>query len=174
MQTIKFKKLVRKYKDLIYSQALYSTGNSHDASDITQEVLIKLWNNMDNIRLQTVKSWLLAVTRNSCIDMSRKKREKYFSEFHSEHDEGAVKQIADESETDPEQNLDQYQKQQRIISAIAGLPENIRTSILLRYIHDETYDMIAKTLEVPINSIKVYLHRGRKLLFRKLKGTIEE
>ena len=174
MHTIKFKKLVRKYKDLIYSQAFYSTGNSHDASDITQEVLIKLWNNMDNIRLQTVKSWLLTVTRNSCIDMDRKKREKYFSELYFEHDDEAVKQITDDSETDPEKSLDQYQKQQRIISAIAGLPENIRTSMFLRYIHDETYDMIAKTLEVPINSIKVYLHRGRKLLVQKLKETIED
>ena len=174
MHTIKFKKLVRKYKDLIYSQALYSTGSSHDASDITQEVLIKLWTNMDNIRMQTVKSWLLTVTRNSCIDMSRKKREKYFSEIYSEHDDGSERQIAGNNENNPEQNLDQYQEQQKIISVISGLPENIRTSMLLRYIHDETYDMIAKTLGAPINSIKVYLHRGRKMLSLKLKETIEE
>ena len=55
MHTTKFKNIVREYKNLVYSQALYSTGNRYDAADITQEVLIKLWDNMDGIKLHSVK-----------------------------------------------------------------------------------------------------------------------
>jgi len=169
MHTTEFKKLVREYKNLVYSQALYSTGNSHDAGDVTQEVLIKLWKNIDNIRPQTAKSWLLTVTRNSCIDMSRKKREHYFSEFITGDEDSPINKISDEREPDPEQRLDKHDQKQRVISAIAGLPENIRTAVILRYIHDENYEIISETLGLPINSIKVYLHRGRKLLAQKLK-----
>ncbi len=172
MHSTKFKKLVNEYKNLIFSQALYSIGNRHDAADITQEVLIKLWNNMDNIQTQTLKSWLFTVTRNNCIDLKRKRHEQYFSELSADDEENAIDRISAEPETDPEQSLDKHESQQRIISAIAGLPEKIRTSIILRYLHDEAYDTIAKTLGLPVNSVKVYLHRGHKILAQKLRETI--
>lgn len=164
MHTTKFIKIVREYKNLVFSQALYSTGNRHDAADITQDVLIKLWNNMDNIQMRTVKSWLSTVTRNHCIDLSRKKRERYFSEFNAGDEKNPVSQIPAPGESDPERNLDRAQEYKRIIEAIARLPEKIRTTIILRYIQDETYDVIAKTIGFPLNSVKVYLHRGRKIL----------
>ena len=173
MHTNKFKTLVRQYKNLIYSQALYSAGNRHDAADITQDVLIKLWSNMDGIRVQTVKAWLLKVTRNCCIDLNRKKKEQYFSEFNDE-EENYVPQIVTSNEPDPEQELDKAEAQQRIMEAIKVLPEKIRTALILRYIHDEPYDVIAETVGCPLNSVKVYLHRGRKLLAQTLMNPIHE
>jgi len=174
MHTTQFKKIVREYKNLVYSQALYSTGDHHDAADITQEVLIKLWNNMDNIQLQSVRSWLFTVTRNHCIDLSRKKREHCFSEFNAEDEENPVSQISTSSESDPLQRLDRADARQRIAEAITRLPEKIRTTIILRYIQDEAYDVIAKTIGCPLNSVKVYLHRGRKILAQILKEPMQE
>jgi RNA polymerase sigma-70 factor, ECF subfamily len=171
MHSTNFKKMVKEYKNLIFSQALYSTGSRNDAADITQEVLIKLWNNMDNIQAQTLKSWLFTVTRNCCIDIKRKKHEQYFSELSADDEQNAIDQISADPEADPEHSLDKHESQQRIISAIAGLPEKIRTSIIMRYIHDEAYETIAHTLGLPINSIKVYLHRGHKILAKKLRET---
>lgn len=173
MHTANFKNIVGEYKNLVYSQAFYSTGNRHDASDITQEVLIRLWKNMDIIRPQTVKSWLLTVTRNCCIDMTRKKREQYFTDFFSEDEDISGNQIPDNRNNNPEQCLDQHERRQRVISAITGLPEKIRTALILRYIHDESYEIIAETLGVPVNSVKVYLHRGRKMLAPKLNTKIK-
>ena len=80
-----------------------------------------------------------------------------------------IDHISADLETDPEHSLEKHQSQQRVYSAIAGLPEKIRTAIILRYIHDEAYDTIAKTLGLPINSVKVYLHRGHKILAQKFK-----
>ena len=175
MHTTKFKNIVREYKNLVYSQALYSTGNRYDAADITQEVLIKLWDNMDGIKLHSVKPWLLKVTRNCCIDLSRKKREKYFSEFDDNDEENSIPEIATPAnDPDPEQSLDKAETQHRIFEAIKELPEKIRTTLILRYIHDETYDVIAEIVGCPLNSIKVYLHRGRKLLAQALKEPVQE
>ena len=174
MHTTQFKKIVREHKNLVYSQALYSTGDRHDAADITQDVLIKLWNNMDNIQLQSVRSWLFTVTRNHCIDLSRKKREQYFSELNADDEENPGSQIPDSCESDPLQRLERADTRQRITEAITQLPEKIRTTIILRYIQDETYDVIAKTIGCPLNSVKVYLHRGRKLLAQILKEPMQE
>jgi RNA polymerase sigma-70 factor, ECF subfamily len=174
MRAHKFNKIVREYKNLIYNQALYSTGNRYDAADITQDVLIKAWNHMDDIQPQSMKPWLLTVTRNSCVDMSRKKRERNFSEIMTGEEEDSIENISTDGENDPEQSLDQDQEKQQLISAIAGLPEKIRTTMILRYMQDEPYDLIAETLGLPINSIKVYLHRGRKLLAQKLRETREK
>ena len=171
MNTAKFKKLVLEYKNIVYSQALYSTGNRHDAADITQDVLIKLWNNIDEIKLHSVKSWLLKVTRNCCIDLGRKKKERYFSELNDGNEEDPVSRILSSDETGPEQSLDKAETRKRIIDAITGLPEKIRTALILRYIQDEAYDVIAETVGCPVNSIKVYLHRGRKMLAQTLKET---
>jgi len=174
MRTTKFKKLVHEYKNLVYNQALYSTGNRDDAADITQDVLIKLWNHLDNIESHSVKSWLLTVTRNRCIDASRKKREYSFSEFEDNGVENRIMQMTTEGESDPENCLNKAEAQQRISDAIARLPEKIQTTMILRYIQDETYEAIAKILGIPLNSVKVYLHRGRKLLAQQLKETIQE
>ena len=75
MKKKRFKKWVERYKDMIYNQAYYFSGNPADAADITQEVLLKMWTHFDTITNRTIKNWLLKVTRNQCIDMSRKKKE---------------------------------------------------------------------------------------------------
>ena len=174
MHTAEFKKIVREYKNLIYSQALYSTGNRPDAADVTQDVLIKLWRNMDNIHLRSVKSWLLTVTRNRCIDLSRKKRELNFSDLSDNDEKNPVSKIPAADESEPEQHLERTEEHKRIIEAIKRLPEKIRTTIVLRYIQDLTYEVIAKTVGCPLNSVKVYLHRGRKMLAQTLKEPMQE
>lgn len=174
MRTIKIKYTFRKYKDLVFNQALYSTGSRDDASDITQEVFIKYWDYMYNIKTGSVKSWLLKVTRNCCIDRSRKKKEQYFSELESGDAVNYSVEIPAGEDSDPERNFSNAEVRQSIIRAIVSLPDNIKDIMILRYIQDEPYDFISETLDVPVNTVKVYLHRGRKLLAEKLRKTMEE
>ena len=77
-------------------------------------------------------------------------------------------------ENNPEQYLDRTEEQQRIMRAVSLLPEKIKTIVILRHIQDETYEDIAKTLKIPINTVKVYLHRGRKILAEKLQAIKKE
>ena len=119
--------------------------------------------------MQSVKSWLLTVTRNHCIDLRRKKCEKSFTELNADDEKSPVSQTPASGESDPEQSYSKIEEHKLIIEATARLPEKIRTTIILRYIQDETYDVIARTIGCPINSVKVYLHRGRKMLAQILK-----
>ena len=169
MKKTKFKIYVSRYKDLVYSQAYYFTNNAEDADDITQDVLIKLWHHLDSISHRAMKSWLLKVTKNLCIDRSRKKRELTASVVaaNSERNEFQLESV-DEGNT-PEEQMIFWDNRARLMAAIQKLPEKVRTVIIMREIQDLKYEEIAKTLDMPINSVKVYLHRGRKMLFDFLK-----
>ena len=48
------------------------------------------------------------------------------------------------------------------------LPEKIKSVMIMRHIQDLKYEDIAQIMNLPINSIKVYIHRGRMLLLKKL------
>ena len=169
MKKTKFKIYVSQYKDLIYSQAFYFTKSSEDAQDITQDVLIKLWHHLDKVPRASAKAWLLRVTKNLCIDHSRRKRELVASAMavNSDGDEFLLEQ--EDYGLNPEQETINLDSKERIMTAIHKLPEKVKNVVIMREIQDLKYDDIAAALEMPINSVKVYLHRGRKLLFEQLK-----
>lgn len=166
MKTRRFRQLVDQYKDLVYNQAYYFTGNKEDAEDITQDVLLKLWHQMEKVRDNAAKAWLLKVTRHACIDLSRKSRERSLSEFEPETRHQIMNRLQD-SAASPEQRIihDDVLRQ-----GLHALPEQFRSILIMRELQDLPYDLIAETMELPVNTVKVYLHRGRKLLAQTVKA----
>ena len=169
MKKAKFKIYVSRYKDLIYSQAYYFNKNAEDARDITQDVLIKLWHNLDHVPRKSAKAWLVRVTKNLCIDHRRKKREITASAICANAGENEILFDGVDDCLNPEQQAINLDSKNQIITAIQKLPDKIKNVIIMREIQDLKYEDIAAALEMPINSVKVYLHRGRKLLFEQLK-----
>ena len=169
MKKTKFKIYISLYKDIIYNQAYYFTKSTEDAQDITQDVLIKLWYNLDDVARKSAKAWLLRVTKNLCIDRSRQKRELLASAVAVNFDGGEFQLEQEDYGLNPEQEIINLDSRERIMNAIHQLPEKIRNVVIMREIQDLKYEDIAAALEIPINSVKVYLFRGRKLLFEHLK-----
>ena len=166
MKKTHFKKTALKYKDLVYSQAYYFTNNREDAEDITQEVLMKLWRHIENIERSYVKAWLLRVARNLCIDSVRRRRD-YSLEDQNMGNGG--EQFADLIDPAANPEIDAINKDslENVLKIINQLPEKMRSIIIMRDIQDLTYNLIAEAMDLPINSVKVYLHRGRKYLMKK-------
>ncbi len=176
MKRTKFEKYVSRYKDLVYSQAFYFTGDSAEAQDITQEVLLKFWHHLESLSSKSAKSWLIKVTRNLCIDHSRKRREIAMAQMNASEN-GKLERFELENvddSPDPEVAMERIDLQERLRIAIGKLPEKIRETIILREIQGFTYEEIAEALDIPLNSVKVYLHRGRKSLIKYLKPLCEE
>lgn len=169
MKKRRFKKIVFQYKDLVYNQAYYFTGHKEDAEDITQEVLLKLWYHLDALKGAAVKSWLIKVTHHTCIDHSRKKREHSLSEFEPREQQYMLNGLSD-SKRDPE-HLIIYDEM--LEQGFNLLPEHIRSIVFMREIQDLPYNLIAETMELPLSTVKVYVHRGRKLLAQYLKEHCE-
>lgn len=169
MNQSQFKIYVAHYKDVIYSQAYYFTGSAMDAADITQEVLIKLWHHFEKIPAAALKSWVLKVTHNSCIDFQRRQKHLTYSLPMNPADSEDPDAMVADKEPNPEAIVINLDLRENIMKAVLRLPPIIRQVIIMREIHELKYEEIAAALDIPLNSVKVYVHRGRKLLFRYLK-----
>ena len=143
--------------------------NKMDADDVTQEVMIRIWKNMDKFNMLAAKTWIMKTTNNLCIDYLRKRAAALGREL--EIDE-IFEDTYSENKNSDNPYLTTHFKMigSKIKEAIQRLPENMRSVFVLYEIQGFKYNEIAKTLGIPLNSVKVYLLRARKKLQEELKN----
>lgn len=160
----KYSMLVKQHKNMVYSYALYIMKDRMEADDVAQEVLIRLWENLDKINLLAAKSWLMRTTHNLCIDYFRKRKQVY------QIDEEFAESIeANESESNPLIITQLKMTANKIKELIKELPDHLKSVFVLYEIEGLKYKEISKTLDLPINTVKVQLLRARKQLQEKMK-----
>jgi RNA polymerase sigma-70 factor (ECF subfamily) len=166
-----FRSLVDQHRDRIYTFAYYNLGNREEAEDVTQEVLIRLWKNLEGIHMKTLPAWLTRVTKNACIDTVRRRR-AYESRVvaNGEHDHVA---LAPAGNPTPEATAHAGELREQIQRALSTLKEPYRSIVILREVQDQKYEQICEAMDLPLNTVKSYLHRGRRMLREKLRGMVD-
>ncbi|HEX9740318.1 MAG TPA: RNA polymerase sigma factor [Ignavibacteriaceae bacterium] len=168
LETIGYKVLVNRFKNRIFSYALYMVKNRMEAEDISQEVLIRLWKNMGKFKIPAAGSWIMRTTHNLCIDYLRK--EQISRQRSIFVDEDFEEKIADVNKSNqPEVTALQKITGEKIKTAIQKLPENLKSVFVLYEIEGFKYKEISEVLDMPLNSVKVYILRARKKLQEELK-----
>ena len=159
-----FEKLVAAHQHRVYGYACYLLGEGQDAEEVTQDALLRLWDHLSTVDPERVLGWLLRVTRNLCFDRLRKRRS-----------ETSRVVVADETveaagcyDPTPDADLEAADFQTSLRRALDRLAEPYRSIVVLREVQDLTYDSIAEALDLPLNTVKVYLHRGRRMLRESL------
>jgi len=163
----KYNFLVQHYKNRIYSYSIYLLKNRMDADDVTQEALIKIWKNIDQFSVLSAKSWIMKMTHNLCIDYLRKRKSDLNKNPFSVDDVSEF--IESKEEENPMFEVEIKLTHDKVKEAIKRLPENHRSVFVLYEIQNMKYKEISKILEIPINSVKIYLMRARKQLQIELK-----
>ncbi len=163
----RFRNLVDQHRHRIYTFAYYHLGNQEEAEDVTQEVLVKMWQHRETIEPGSLKAWLLRVTRNGCIDVIRKRNRYRAMVVPEEFIEAGVKTAVAGSSQDAV--LDSLSIRMELEKALATLEEPYRSIVILREIQELKYDEISDALNMPLNTVKVYLHRARRMLRTRLK-----
>ncbi|MBI1939698.1 MAG: sigma-70 family RNA polymerase sigma factor [Ignavibacteriales bacterium] len=164
----KYRILIQQYKNKIYTYSLYMLKNKMDAEDVTQEVMIKIWQNVDKFNILAAKTWIMKTTNNLCIDYLRRRAISVSREFE-------IDEIFEDTYSNNLTSDNPYlvthlnMMTSRIKEAIKRLPENLRSVFVLYEIEGFKYREISKSLEMPVNSVKVYLMRARKKLQEELK-----
>ena len=152
-----YRQWVEQYQDQAWSLARYLLKDASEAEDATQEAFIKLWKHRDAIDPERVKAWLMKVTRNTCLDRLRRRRpETEFTQYQAVEHNG------------PLAGAEQGELGQWLKSAIAGLKEPYRSLVVLRDIHQHSYEEVAGVTQLSLSQVKVYLHRARKQLREQL------
>ncbi|RMH16662.1 MAG: RNA polymerase sigma factor [Acidobacteria bacterium] len=161
-----YHQLVAQHRDRIFTFAFYTLGHREDAEDVTQDVLVRLWQNGKRLDLERVGAWLNRVTRNACYDLARKRKVR--RAVHASGDQESLLAQVPSPRPDPEGEAGAADFRRRLTAALRQLPEPYRSAVVLREIQGLSYREIADVLDRPLNTVKVYLHRGRRLLRQAL------
>jgi len=149
---------VEEYQDQAWTLARYLLKDPAEAEDACQEAFVKLWQHQDSIDPDRIRPWLMKVTRNTCLDRLRRRHPTEELEDWRHADQGRG----------PMQGLEQIELGARLKHSINGLTEPYRSLVVLRDIHQHSYEEVANVLELSLPQVKVYLHRARKQLREQL------
>ena len=150
---IKIEELVNTYSKMIYQIAYQNCFNKSNAEDITQEVIIKLWKNIEKFKTEEhLKSWIIRVTINMSIDNNRYYKNK--------------------KETQLEENDDYYFEKEYhgLLEELKKLKPIKRNIIYLYYYQGYKINEISKILNINANTVNTNLARAKK----ELKNILEE
>ena len=173
-----FEKLVLEYEKSVYNIALRMTGNSEDASDMTQEAFIKAYNSLQSFRGDSKFSvWIYRIATNVCLDFLRSKSRRPTVSLSVEDNDGEEVQldVADESQS-PELLLDRQMTRESVRRGLDTLSPEYRQILLLREIQGLSYDEISEALGLEVGTVKSRIFRARKKLcaFLLQDGNIPE
>ncbi|MCP4157992.1 MAG: RNA polymerase sigma factor [bacterium] len=151
--------MVAKYSKKVYNLALNFAGNRDDASDITQDIFLKVYNNIDKFQQErNFDSWLLRLSKNYCIDYYRKsKHYRQKLELNEALYDGA---IHDDMKT-PEDTVVKNDEIKYLRKKLQQLSPDVRALIIMRDIQNYSYQDIAVELELPLGTIKSRINRAR-------------
>jgi RNA polymerase sigma factor (sigma-70 family) len=149
------------FKDKVYRFVLNIVENTYDAEDIMQELMIKIWNRLDQYNtLDNKEAWCMTVARNMAIDKVRNKKTSTqdINEYHHISDQGRLQ----------DKQLEQDESLSQIMKLVNQLPEKQRMVIHLRDVEGYSYQEIADMTETTLEFVKISLHRARKTLKEQL------
>lgn len=159
-----FRRAVLDHKDRLHSYAMWMVHDREEARDVTQESLVRLWQNRDRVDEPTARSWLLRTVHNLCVDRMRRRTVR--NEVPAETLETTLADLG----VDPERSAASLGLRGAIARALTTLSARDRSIVLMREVHEMSYDEIASALDLPIGTLKSTLHRAREQLRRELAG----
>jgi RNA polymerase sigma-70 factor, ECF subfamily len=172
--TAAFTELVEKYKQPIMNLAYRTVRDMTEAEDLAQTVFVQVYKSASRYR-STAKfsTWLFTIARNLCLNEIRR-RSRHPAESldatHPDQEDQPLQQYEDKKTFSPPESLLQGELAQQIDEALADLPENQRSAILLCRQEDLSYEDIAEALGCSVSATKSLIHRGRETLKERLKA----
>ena len=163
-----FNQLVVRWERPIYALAYRVIGREEDARDVAQETFLRAFRALGGFKGQAkFSSWLYRITLNLCRDWMRRERRTPVSQAPEGID---IIELAGEGE--PAESIEDVvtrkQLGRAVEKAMAMLPEDQRTAIIMKEYHGLTFQEIADLLDCPLSTVKTRLYQGLSVLRRQL------
>ena len=170
-----YRELIGRYQRPVFSLIYRLVRDREKAEDLAQDTFIKVLNAIDRYDPQyKFSSWIFKIAHNTGLDHLRRKEPETLSLDGSPHARSAAETeasvITPESRTEsPEQYAQNRELGTEIESAMGTLRAEYRTAIVLCHVEGRAYEEIAEIMDVPLGTVKTYIHRGRKELMQRLE-----
>ncbi|HWG57388.1 MAG TPA: sigma-70 family RNA polymerase sigma factor [Gaiellaceae bacterium] len=168
---VRFEEEALELADQVYRVARRLVGTREEAEELVQETYARAFRSWRSYSHGTnMRAWLLRILTNLNVDRGRRIQRAPDTQPLEEGDYYLANKVA---AVDGEQALEQERVVERlsqsgVVDALSGLPHDFRDVVVLVDIGDFSYADAAQILDVPIGTVMSRLHRGRRLLKKKL------
>lgn len=162
-----YSELLRRFRRPVFSLIYRMIGDREQAEDLAQEAFVKAFNNLSSYNPKyRFSSWLFKIANNHAIDYLRRAKLQTVSIHGSPHAASAEREeetriVLEAHDETPEQEVMALELGGAIEEAIARLRPEYRTAIILRHVESRPYEEIAEIMDIPIGTVKTFLHRAR-------------
>jgi RNA polymerase sigma-70 factor, ECF subfamily len=167
---IAFERLFRLYSKDVYSMALRMVHSEELAEEVTQEVFISVYKDIQKFQFQSAfTTWLYRIVYRRAADQFRKikKHKDHTVPFILDEQKNTVLEVMDGGAI-PSDLAIENERNRTIEKAIASLSPKQRTIMILRYVQNLSYEEIAQILRCRIGTVKSRLNRAHKTMEEKL------
>ena len=160
--------LLRRHYDRIHAVTRRIAGPTRDADDATQEALIKIVRSLPKFDgRSSFATWAYRIATNAALDELRKRKRR--PALHSVHDSETGDASFEPVDEMSERRIGSVADRLALDDALAELPEDYRSAVVLRDVGDLDYAEIADVLGIPVGTVKSRIARGRRLLADQLR-----
>jgi RNA polymerase sigma-70 factor (ECF subfamily) len=155
-----FDELLTRYRKPVLNFVYRLLGDATEAEDVAQDVFVRAYRHIRDYQPKVkVSTWLFAIARNAALDRLRYRQRHPTAPLDAAPEPAAVSREVELRETGAQ-----------IADAVATLPEDQRTAIVLAEYHDLSYAEIAEIMECSVKSVESRLYRAKATLREKLRG----
>lgn len=168
-RTEAFEMLVERYTPKLFRVARRMVADSEEAEAIVQETFFRLWQRLDRYQdHRPLFPYLVTIAANLARDQWRRDQHLDF-----DGDETLV-HLAAEENNDPLERLEENEALRLLAEGVAKLPAHYRMVIALRYDAELSYEEVAAAMNIPVNTVRTYLHRAKAVLRQMLLEALDE
>jgi RNA polymerase sigma-70 factor (ECF subfamily) len=162
-RNLAFNQLIRKYQQKIYWHIRKMVIDHDDADDLTQEVFIKVWKNLENFRQDAqLYTWIYRIATNECLTFLSSKRRKFFLPIHD-----VAAELTEKIDSSPDISGDEIQL--KLQKALLRLPDKQRLVFNMKYYDELKYEEISAILGTSVGALKASYHLAVKKIEEFLK-----
>jgi RNA polymerase sigma-70 factor (ECF subfamily) len=166
-----FGELVTQYEKKVYALTLRMCKNPADAEEAAQEAFLAAWQGLKFFRFDaSFATWLYRLASNACIDHLRREQRHTAAAGPSLNDEETFLDVEDTAPT-PQEAAERKELRALIEEGLRSLSPEHRSVLLLREIHQLSYEEISQTLDLDLGTVRSRISRGRKQLQKFLLKT---
>ncbi|MDR1736706.1 MAG: sigma-70 family RNA polymerase sigma factor [Oscillospiraceae bacterium] len=158
-----FERLIRLHEKRVYTIALRMTGDTEDAFDVSQDILLRVYSNIGMFKGESsFSTWLYRLATNVCLDFLRKRKRRRARETSLDGDEGGEVRDMPDTRYTPEKAFEKLELREEIRRALDRISPEHRQILLLREISGLSYTEISKALGLEIGTVKSRIARARE------------